>query len=248
MTEGIRILAAGSLRHALPDIADAFREAAGIPVSVSLGPAGLLRERIEAGEPFDLFTSANMAHPQHLASTGLTEEAVCFTRNRLVVLARTGLGLTPENLVTVLSAPSTRIGMSTPGDDPSGDYAFDMFDRLEAHHRGLGETLKARALQLVGGRHSPPGRSAAGLIAEGIVDLFLGYASNARLHAKDPAFGIVAIPPAYAPDIAYGLALRKGAAEDAVAFRDFLLSELAERLLLRNGFESRVATGQRRQR
>lgn len=236
MTEPIQVLAAGSLRHAMPEIAAAFEQATGIAVSLSLGPAGLLRERIEAGEPFDLFASANIAHPQRLVSLGFADEAACFARNRLVVLARADLDLRPENLVPVLAAPSTRIGMSTPGDDPSGDYAFEMFDLIELGHPGVGASLKARARQLVGGRHSPSGRSAAALIADGEADLFVGYASNARLHANDPDLRIVELPPAFSPDVAYGLALRKGSAGGAVALRDFLMSADAARILARNGF------------
>lgn len=236
MNEVVRVLAAGSLRHALPEIAAAFEETTGVTVSLSLGPAGLLRERIEMGEAFDLFASANMAHPQRLVSIGLAKEPVCFARNQLVIIARADLKLTPENLVPVLSASSTRIGTSTPGDDPSGDYAFDMFDRLDGHHPGLGKTLKIRALQLVGGRHSPPGRSATGLIAEGVVDLFLGYASNARLHEGNPAFSVVNIPPAFSPTIEYGLALSRYATNEAASLRDFLISEDAEQILGRYGF------------
>ena len=157
MNEVIRVLAAGSLRHVMPEITAAFERDTGIPVSLTLGPAGLLRERIETGEPFDLFASANMAHPDRLVALGLAEETICLTRNRLCILARADLGLTSENLVEVLSTPTTRIGTSTPGDDPSGDYAFEMFDLVEAQHPGLGVLLKRRAQQLVGGRDSPPG-------------------------------------------------------------------------------------------
>jgi molybdate transport system substrate-binding protein len=236
MNEVVRVLAAGSLRHALPEIAAAFDKTTGVTVSLSLGPAGLLRERIEAGEPFDLFASANMAHPQRLVSIGLAKEPACFARNRLVILARADLKLTPKNLAPVLSAPSTRIGTSTPGDDPSGDYAFEMFDRLDAHHPGLGETLKTRALQLVGGRHSPPQRSAARLISEGVVDLFLGYASNVRLQEGNPAFSVVNIPPAFSPNIEYGLTLSKGSTDETASLRDFLLSKHAAEILGRHGF------------
>jgi molybdate transport system substrate-binding protein len=236
MDKIVRILAAGSLRHAMPEITAAFEKVTGVRVSLSLGPAGLLRERVEAGEHFDLFASANMAHPQQLVSIGLAKEPARFARNRLVLLARADLELTPENLVSVLSAPSTRIGTSTPGDDPAGDYAFDMFDRLGAHHPGLGEILKTRAMQLVGGRHSPHGRSAAGLIAEGIVDLFLGYASNARLHEGDPNFTIVNIPCVFSPNIQYGLALSTYSTDEATSLRDFLISEHAEQILRRHGF------------
>ena len=237
MSEAIRVLAAGSLRHAMPEIAAAFERDAGIPVSVTLGPAGLLRERIEAGEPFDLFASANRAHPDRLVALGLAEEATCFIRNRLCVLARADLGLTCENLVEVLSAPATRIGISTPGDDPAGDYAFEMFDLLEAQHPGLGTPLKHRARQLVGGRNSPPGRSAAGLIGEGMVDLFLGYASNARLHERDPKLSVMELPPMLSPRIEYGLAIRSGAPKPVCELRDFLRAPVGQGILGSNGFQ-----------
>ncbi|WP_338091140.1 molybdate ABC transporter substrate-binding protein [Shinella kummerowiae] len=207
MRDVVRVFSAGSLRYAMPEIAAAFEEETGIAVSLELGPAGLLRERIEAGEPFDLFASANMAHPERLVSLGLAREATCFARNRLAIIARADLGLTAETIADVLSKPWIRIGTSTPGDDPSGDYAFAMFDLLDAGHPGLGKGFKARALQLVGGRHSPPGRSATELIADGTVDLFLSYASNARLHESDPRFSVTQLPAYLSPDIAYGMAL-----------------------------------------
>lgn len=237
MNETIRVLAAGSLRHAMPEIAAAFERDTGILVSLTLGPGGLLRERIEAGEPFDLFASANMAHPDRLVALGLAEETTCFTRNRLCILARADLGLTSENLVEVLSAPATRIGTSTPGDDPSGDYAFEMFDLLEVQQPGLGMSLKHRAQQLVGGRDSPPGRSAVSLIGEGVVDLFLGYASNTRLHEKNSKLSIIELPPELSPCIEYGVALRRGASGAARELQDLLLSPYGQALFEAKGFQ-----------
>lgn len=236
MNEAIRVLAAGSLRHALPEIASAFEKAGGTGVSISLGPAGLLRERIEAGEPFDLFASANMAHPERLVSLGLAKDVLCFARNRLAILARADLGLTTQTVADVLSDPAVRIGTSTPGDDPSGDYAFAMFDLLEAHRAGLGEALKSRARQLVGGRNSPAGRSAGGLIADGTVDLFLSYASNTRLHADDPMFSVVQLPAPFSPGISYGAALGPVAGANSRRLKDFLLSDRAQAILAANGF------------
>lgn len=236
MADTVKVLSAGSLRHAFPDIIAAFGRETGIAISLSLGPAGLLRERIEAGEPFNLFASANMAHPKRLASLGLTEEPVCFARNRLCALARADLGLTTVNFVDVLSDPSVKIGTSTPGDDPSGDYAFEMFEHIETRYPGIGEALKSRARQLVGGRHSATVKSTADLIADGDADLFLGYVSNARLLKSNPAFSIVDIPSEFSPNIEYGLALRDGAEEDTHQLRDFLLSEDGQEILRRNGF------------
>ncbi|MGV3550896.1 substrate-binding domain-containing protein [Rhizobium sp.] len=87
MTETLRVLSAGSLRYALPTIMDRFTATSGIDVSIAFGPAGLLRERIESGEAFDLFASANMAHPRALAESGMAEQPACFATNRLCVVA-----------------------------------------------------------------------------------------------------------------------------------------------------------------
>jgi molybdate transport system substrate-binding protein len=63
----------------MPEITAAFEKETGVAVSLEFGPAGLLRERIEAGEPFDLFASANMAHPEPLVALGLAKNAACFS-------------------------------------------------------------------------------------------------------------------------------------------------------------------------
>lgn len=236
MTDPIRLFSAGSLRHALPPIIAAFAAAGGAPVALTLGPAGLLRERIEAGAPFDLFASADMGHLRRLALLGLAEEPVRFARNRLCVLARADPGLSPATFLQTLSDPTLRIGTSTPGDDPSGDYAMQMFDRIEAAHPGIGMDLKTRAKHLLGGRDSPPGKDGAALIAEGTVDVFVGYITSARQHGADPAFCIVEVPSEYAPRIDYGLAMRLNANAGVRAFRDHLLSAPARRLLRDAGF------------
>lgn len=236
----IRVLAAGSLRHALPAIIEAFNHETGLTASLTLGPAGLLRERIEAGEPFDLFASANMAHPYRLVATGFAEMPTCFAHNQLCVMARAELGLTEENFLSVLADPSLRIGTSTPGDDPAGDYAFEMFDRIEAERPGLGADLKRRARQLVGGRNTPPlppNRGSGWAVTQGLVDLMVGYWSNARLSADDPAFGIVAVPRPLAPAINYGVSLVAGAGTAPQRLRDFLLSDRSRSILITTGFQ-----------
>lgn len=239
MNDAVHVLSAGSLRHAFPAIIEAFGQETGIAVSLTLGPAGLLREQIEAGARFDLFASANMAHPRRLALVGLAEDVICFARNRLCVLARSDLGLTTENFLSVLSDPAVRIGTSTPGDDPGGDYAFEVFDRIEARYPGKGEALKSRARQLVGGRNSPPtplGKSGGYLVTDGQVDLMMGYSSNARILAADPAFAVVDIPGEFQPLIEYGVAIRRDADMETRHLRDFLLSARGQKILAEAGF------------
>lgn len=239
MSQSLKILSAGSLRYAFPKIIAAFKNLNDVDVSLMLGPAGLLRERIEAGEAFDMFASANMEHPNRLVSLGIAEEAVCFARNRLCFIARADLGLTTDNFLDTLSRPSITIGTSTPGDDPSGDYAFEVFERIEASHPGLGKALKSRSNQLVGGRNSPPPKPGAGpgsLIAEGEVDVMASYYSNARLVEDNPAFSIVDIPSEYAPRVNYGLCINRIAPDAAKQLRDFLLSDEGQGILNAAGF------------
>ncbi len=61
----MRILAAGSLRVVWPQLMAAFQADA----VCDFGPAGLLRERIEAGEACD-FCFGEPAHPQALLESG----------------------------------------------------------------------------------------------------------------------------------------------------------------------------------
>jgi molybdate transport system substrate-binding protein len=46
----VRLHAAGSLKAALSDVAQAFTAAHGIKVAATFGPSGLLRDRLERGE------------------------------------------------------------------------------------------------------------------------------------------------------------------------------------------------------
>jgi molybdate transport system substrate-binding protein len=239
VSNAVQVLSAGSLRHAFPAIIGAFGREFGIGISLTLGPAGLLRETIEAGISFDLFASANMAHPRRLVSMGLAEDAVCFARNRLCVLSRAELGLTTENFLAVLADPAVRIGTSTPGDDPGGDYAFEVFDKIEARYPGKGAAIRSRSQLLVGGRHSlptPAGKGGGYLITDGVVDLMMSYSSNARLLAGDAAFNVIDIPDEFQPLIEYGMAIHKGADDETRCLRDFLLSETGQEILSKAGF------------
>ena len=56
----IRVLAAGSLRVAMTEIAAAYSSIGGDRVETSFGPSGVLRERIEKGDrPFAAFAGSH---------------------------------------------------------------------------------------------------------------------------------------------------------------------------------------------
>ena len=81
----LTLLAAGSLRSAFLPLVAHFRQHTGLAVDAQFGPAGLLRERIEAGSPCAVFASANAAHPQALLQAGLAQECQGFASNQLML-------------------------------------------------------------------------------------------------------------------------------------------------------------------
>jgi ABC-type molybdate transport system substrate-binding protein len=128
----IAVYAAGSLRAAFNEIAAAFEKSASTPVRLTLGASGLLRDRLARGEAGQVFASANMEHPQALAASSRAEEVRPFARNALCVLASPSFSLQGKSLARRLLDPDIRLGTSTPRADPSGDYAFEMFERIES--------------------------------------------------------------------------------------------------------------------
>jgi ABC-type molybdate transport system substrate-binding protein len=245
MPRAIRVFAAGSLRGPLTQAARAFEAAnPGARIALTFGASGLLRERIAAGEEADVLASANMAHPQSLADGGGWTAARAFARNALCALVRPGLDATPDTLVGAMLDPSVQLGTSTPGADPSGDYAFELFERVErsgAAPAGAARVLAAKALQLTGGPDSPPppaGRNVYGmLVASGQADLFLTYCTNALIAiAEEPTLQRIEVPAAINVSAEYGLAVRKDAPPAAQTFADDLCSGAGQRALRGAGF------------
>jgi molybdenum ABC transporter molybdate-binding protein len=237
--EPIRLLAAGSLKAAMTDIGKAFWAATGTAVENSFGASGLLRERIVGGEEADVFASANLEHPQAIATQrGL--EVRPFTRNSLCTLAQPDMQVTSDNLLERMLDPAIQVGTSTPKADPSGDYAWELFDKAGTIEAGAAETLKGKALQLTGGADSPKPpteRSVYGwVMEEKKADIFLTYCTNAVVaEAEVPGLQVVGIPDALAVGADYGLVVLSGHPE-AKAFADFILSAEGQEILASHGF------------
>ena len=240
----VPVFAAGSLRGPLTEAAQAFEASAGgAPVALTFGASGLLLDRIKAGADAQVFASANMAHPQALSAAGSFGPTQVFTRNALCALVRPGLAVDSTNLVATLLRPDVKLGTSTPKADPSGDYAFEMFQRVDSAGApaGSGVALAAKALQLTGGPTSPPppaDRNVYGvLVASGQADVFITYCTNAVVARREqPQLQVVDIAPAINVAADYGLAVRKDASPAAQAFAAYLLSPSGQAILRKAGF------------
>ncbi len=240
--EPLRILAAGSLNAAFTDMVAAFPAPPGTVGSPEFGPSGLLRERIEHGAPADILASADMAQPRILAAGYPDRRVILFTRNRLCALTRNAIGLTQDNFLDRLLDPAVRLATSTPGADPSGDYAWAMFRRADAVRPGAQAILVAKALKLIGGAATPPlvpGRGAVqGVFLANRADIMLDYCSSAASAIQEmPDLMSVPVPPALAVGAAYGMVVLSS---DPLAtrFALFVLSERGQTILRQYGFDA----------
>ena len=248
----VQVYAAGSLREALTRIARDHEARTGQRVQLTFGPSGLLRERIarqgasgaaaaDAGPRAQVFASANMAHPRQLAEDGGWQAPVVFTRNQLCLLTSDKLHVVPATVLGTLLRPEVRLGTSTPGADPAGDYAWAFFRLAEAQQPGAYAQLDAKALKLSGGPASPQppaGRSAyAWLMDEGRADAYLTYCTNAVAARREvPRLQVVQLPPGLAVGADYGLTVRADAPAAAQQFAKAVLEAPAQQVLRDLGF------------
>ena len=237
----VQVYAAGSLREVFTAIASEHEARTREKIVLTFGASGLLRERIEKGEPAQVFASADTDHPRRLAEQGGWQPPVVFTRNALCALTSDKLAATPATLLATMLQPSVRVGISTPKADPAGDYAWALFGKADALQSGATARLQGKALKLTGGADSPkppPGRGTyAWVMDQGQADVFLTYCTNAVSAQKEvPRLRIVEIPPELQVGAAYGVTVRIGAPQAADAFLRALLAPPAQAVFNRFGF------------
>jgi molybdate transport system substrate-binding protein len=242
----VKIYAAGSLKAAMEALikesgapADGFAE----PV---FGPAGLLRERLSKGEPADLFASADMAQPIHLAEKDTHILVVPFAANLMCLVSKASAGITAANVLSRMLSPDFRLATSTPGADPGGDYAVAMFDKADQIRPGSGAILRSKAQHLLGGPTTMvpvAGRSpAASIFVANQADALVYYCSAAPALLKDVG-GLVSLPLPETLEVhpTYGMAILSDKAE-AARFALFVVSLKGQAILARFGFLPVTAT------
>ena len=242
--EAVSVYAAGSLRGAFTAIGKAFEaEHPGVAVRFDFGPSGVLKDRLLATPGGGVFASANLEHPEALARAGRAGPVRPFARNVMCALVRPGIDVTSATLVECMLDPGIKLGTSTPKADPSGDYAWELFERVERSGvPGARARLEAKALQLTGGPASPPADAAGRsvytvLVAGGQADLFLTYCTNAAQAAREePSLRVVAVPATLQVGAQYGVTVLAGSEPSAQVFVDFLLGPRGQALLAAQGF------------
>lgn len=239
----ISVYAAGSLRSALTAIADRYETRTGQHIALTFGASGLLRERIQSGADVQILASADMSQPQALARGGGWREPVVFARSKLCLLTRNTLDVTPATVLDTLLRPDVRIGTSTPGSDPSGDYTWQLFHQADKLRPGAYATLDAKAIKLVGGREAPKLPAGQNPVtwsfAHDKIDVFVSYCNSAhRMQQRQSTLKVVSLPPGLAVAAAYGMTVRDNASPAARQFATALLAAPAQQVFHANGFSS----------
>ena len=240
--ETLTLYAAGSLKAALKDVAISYEKIYKVKVTTKFGPSGLLRKAIEEGENPDVFASANMAHPEKLASGKWGSPVVLFARNQLCALVQPYIEVTTDNLLQTLLDDNVKVGTSTPKADPSGDYAWELFQKADKIKTGSYKMLSGKALQLTGGSNSeksPAGRNKYGWVMDRKkADVFLTYCTNAELARKEvQSLKIISIPEDLSVGANYGLLVRNGAPSKAWQLAMYIVSPHAQKILKEYGFK-----------
>lgn len=241
----VQVYSAGSLREALTTIAVDYEKQTGQKIEVTFGASGLLRERIEKGEPAQVFTSADTNHPARLAAAGQWQAPQVFVRNSLCAIATENVTVSSANLLDVMLQSSVRLGTSTPKADPSGDYAWELFRKADTVKAGSYAVLDAKALKLTGGADSPKPPAGKGAYAWAMenkqADVFLLYCTNAVSTRKEaPALKLqmIDVPDNLKIGAAYGLTVHTSAPAAAQLFAKHLLTAQAQTTFRSFGFGS----------
>lgn len=238
----ITFAVAGSLAVALTEFARGFTVQTGHAVEIHPGPAGLLTRAIRDGAlAAEVFVSASADGPEDLHRAGFFVPPRVLARNRMVLVLGPGPAAAAGDALALLADPCRRIGISTPGADPSGDYAAAFLARLAAEDPLRWQNIGARCVSLYGDvlpdRHAPPRSPALAALAEGRAEMLIAYATTAERIARAlPGARILPLPVRLAPLTKICAGLRCDSPEAARDFFEALQGDEARKLLLRHGF------------
>ncbi|MGE0034556.1 MAG: molybdate ABC transporter substrate-binding protein [Xanthobacteraceae bacterium] len=151
----IRVLSAGAMGEIVDALGEAYTLTTGIEVSAEFSRSPLVRDRIRAGEPFDVAVTTQ-SRIDELARAGKVVAETAATVARSLIGVAVQAGNPRPDIASVASFVSTlRAARSIACADPafgtaSGLYLKDLFDRL-----GLTAELQPK-LRLVGASGGEP--------------------------------------------------------------------------------------------
>jgi molybdate transport system substrate-binding protein len=218
----LTVSAATSLKTALTQYGQDFPDAS---VRASFAGSDELAAQIRQGVKPDVFASANTTLPDALYKEGLVEKPRVFASNRLV-LAVPASGAKVSGLQD-LEKPGVTIAMGS-ASVPVGSYTRKVLAKLPP---GDSKAILANVRS-----NEPDVGGVIGKVAQGAVDAGFVYVTDVK--AADGKLRAIALPEDLQPQVAYGVAVVKGAKhpEQAKAFVDGLINGDGRKRLDAAGF------------
>jgi molybdate transport system substrate-binding protein len=166
----------------------------------------------------------------------------------MCVVSLRSAGVTANNLIDRLLAKDVRVKTSTPLADPAGDYAWAIFDHIDAMRPGAGATLKDKAqalMSLTATPATPTQSAAAALFASRQIDMSVTYCSGSSALEKEvPELTSLVVPAQLDPHPVYGVAVLSSKPQ-AMRVALLLLSEKGQAIIAHEGLVPLTDTGTR---
>lgn len=245
----VQIASAGSAQAVIRQIAEAFCTAHDCRFALRHGPAGLLAQQILDGVPTDIYISASSSGPERLRQAGLFGAHRVIARNRMVLVARPGLSFADDDPLSWLAVPGLKLATSTPGADPSGDYAAAFLRALMRDKPVLGQDVASRTAALFGASlpdpSNPSPSPAARIVRDGRADLLVVYETSAQRIVRElPGARAIPLPDTLSPPTQVCASLRVGGPDGARALFEHLSGETAAKIFRGSGFQGPEAMQQ----
>lgn len=161
----LHIAAAADLTPVMPRLAAEYEKETGVAIIPSFASSATLTDQIRNGGPFDVFLSADRAHPQQLSSALLTEEPpVPYARGVLVLWARNDSPAQPLRLDSLLKPAVTRIAVANPAHAPYGLAAQQALQSLHLYDKVASKLAIAENIAQTA-QFAASGNAQAGLIS-----------------------------------------------------------------------------------
>lgn len=225
-TVTLNISAAASLQEAMAELETKFKEIEpNVKLEVNLGASGALQQQIEEGAPCDVFISAGEKQMTALSDKDLLladTNKTLLTNDLVLVVAK---GTKVKDLDALSTDDISKIAIGDPESVPAGKYAKEVLDNTKLYDNVKDKLVLAKDVKEV-----------LSWVQKGNADVGFVYLSDAT--GVDDVDVVLTTDANSHSEIAYPVAVLKDSKQAKVAqqFEDFLLSDKAQNILEKHGF------------
>ena len=222
----LNVSAAASLQEAMVELEEKFKEVEpNVKLELNLGSSGSLQQQIEQGAACDVFISAGQKQMTALADKDLLLDGTNKTllTNDLVLV--TGEDKEIKDLDTLATDKVEKLAIGDPESVPAGKYAKEVLDNTKLYDNVKDKLVLAKDVKEV-----------LSWVQKGNADVGFVYLSDAT--GVDDVDVVLTTDADSHSEIAYPVAVLKDSKQAKVAqqFEDFLLSDKAQNILEKHGF------------